>query len=218
MTTPHRWTPKEIRLLRRWYPDHLAAEIAARLGIGLHQVYYMAEKLRLKKSAAFLASPKSGRLMRGTQVNLASRFHPGHTAWNKGRKGANPGSEAGWFKKGNLPHTWKPIGSERVPDGYLQRKVTDTGNTRRDWVPVHHLVWREAGRAIPPGHALVFRDGDRRNFDLDNLELISRHELMRRNTLHRFGKELVQLIRLRGALSRQIHQRNQRLSPSPRKE
>ena len=61
-----------------------------------------------------------------------------------------------------------------LPEGYLQRKMADTGVTRRDYVNVHHLIWREAGNDIPPGHILIFRDGNKANFALENLELITR--------------------------------------------
>ena len=63
-------------------------------------------------------------------------------------------------------------------EGYLERKVTDTGVKRIDYRLVHHLVWLAAGREIPPGHVLTFRDGDKRNFDLDNLELLTRKQLI----------------------------------------
>ena len=74
-----------------------------------------------------------------------------------------------------------PIGSERVTkDGYLQRKVTDTGYTPKDWVAVSHIEWeKHSGRKVPKGHAVIFRDSNNRNFAPANLELISRADLMR---------------------------------------
>ncbi len=205
--TKHIWTPNEITYLRRVYADTPTAEIAARLELTVLQVYSKVNSLGLRKSATFLTSPESGRLMRGSTVGAKGRFLPGHATWNKGLKGLNLGGQETQFKKGQMPHTWKPIGSERVVDGYLQRKVTETGYPPRDWVPVHHIVWREAGRDIPTGHVLVFRDGNRRNFDLANLELISRTELMRRNTVHNRGPEIAELVRLRGQITRQINKR-----------
>jgi hypothetical protein len=93
-------------------------------------------------------------------------------------------------------------------DGYLQRKISDSHITRRDYVGWHHLVWRMHDREIPPGHALVFRDGDRTNCDINNLECISRGELMRRNSVHNYGPEIATLTQLRGAITRQINRRN----------
>jgi hypothetical protein len=83
------------------------------------------------------------------------------------------------FKKGQKPHTWRPIGTERTTkEGYLQRKVTDTGNTVHDYVEVHRLLWEEHHGPIPEGHVVIFKDGDRTHITLDNLMLISRAELV----------------------------------------
>ena len=112
------------------------------------------------------------------------------------------------FKKGNKPHTWRPVGSYRkTEDGYLQCKVSDTGRSIKDYVNVHHLLWRAAGREIPVGYALCFRDGDKTNLTLENLELVSRRALMLRNSIHNAGKEIAYLQQLRGAIMRHINRR-----------
>lgn len=99
-----------------------------------------------------------------------------------------------------------PIGHERITqDGYLQRKVSATGQPREDYRPVHHIVWMDAGRDIPPGHYLAFRDGDKRNFALENLELVTAAERMRRNSFHNYPKSIAQAIQLRGVLNRKIN-------------
>jgi hypothetical protein len=109
------------------------------------------------------------------------------------------------FRRGDKPHTWRPIGTERLTkEGYLQRKMADTGSTVDDYVEVHRLLWEEHHGPIPAGHTVVFRDKDRTNIAIDNLELISRRELMLRNTVHRLPKELADLIQLRGALNRKL--------------
>lgn len=47
----------------------------------------------------------------------------------------------------------------------------------------------------------------------DRLELVTRAENMARNTLHRYPKEVAQLIQLRGALNRKINARTKDRSP-----
>ena len=75
-------------------------------------------------------------------------------------------------------------------------------------MPVYRIVWRDAGRDIPPGQALVYKDGNKRNFDLDTLELVTRQELMRRNSYHiNYPKEVGEIMQLRGVLNRKINQR-----------
>jgi hypothetical protein len=109
------------------------------------------------------------------------------------------------FKPGTRPHTWKPIGTTRFSkEGYLQRKISDTGYPPRDWVGEHILMWQEAHGPVPKGLAVAFRDRDKTHLHLDNFELISRRELMRRNTIHNYPAELVDIIRLGASLRRQI--------------
>lgn len=205
------WTAEEERVLRLLYPHRPTAEIAKTLNRKLHLVHQHANKLGLKKTVEYMNSPAACRLRRGDNVGIAYRFPPGHVPANKGlrRPGYSPGRMAATqFRKGQHPHTWKPIGSTRLSkEGYLQRKVTDTGYPPRDWVGVHILLWREVNGAIPPGHALAFKDGDKKHIAIDNLELISRRELMARNTVHNLPPELAQVIQLTGALKRKIRTR-----------
>lgn len=46
-----------------------------------------------------------------------TRFNKGQAPWNKGKKGLQTGGEAGWFKKGSVPPSHKPVGSEVVLEG-----------------------------------------------------------------------------------------------------
>jgi hypothetical protein len=176
-------------------------------------IYQKARAIGLRKSAAFLATAASGRLTKLSESGAPYRFKPGFAPANKGLR--RPGWHAGrmretQFRKGNRPWTWVPIGSTRTrADGYLERKMTDTGYTPRDWVCVHQLLWREHHGPIPPGHAVVFRDGDRSPpILLSNLECISRAELARRNRMwNRYPKAIAQSIQLLGALNRKINRK-----------
>lgn len=103
---------------------------------------------------------------------------------------------------------YKPIGTERISkDGYLERKIHDGMPFQSRWRAVHIVRWEEINGPLPKGHALVFRDGNKANTDPSNMELISRADLMRRNTVHNLPKELAEVIQLKGALQRQINKR-----------
>ena len=78
---------------------------------------------------------------------------------------------------------------------------------RRDLMPADDTPWPILEGIIPPGHALIFKDGNKRNFALDNLELVSRAELMRRNSVHNYGPEIARIHQLQGAITRQINKR-----------
>ena len=208
--TRHTWTADEIATLRRLYPTHTGQQIADVLGLSLKKVYSKAHGLGLNKPGDWIAE-RSRRLMEDPHhPGRRTWFAPGSVPHNKGKPFPAKGRAVETqFKAGMVPHTWRPIGHERVSkEGYLQRKITDTGVTRRDYVAIHHLVWRMHGHTVPQGYALCFIDGDKRNFDINNLELVHRSELMRRNSVHRLPKEAALAYQLVGCIRRQINRRD----------
>lgn len=207
----HIWEPHEVWALQVLYPHFSAVEIADVLQLSVKRVLTKAEHLGLKKPREWFAERSRQHMANPDHPGRKHHFRAGHQTWNAGTKGVMKPNN-GSFKKGQHPHTWQPIGANRVADGYLTRKTADTRCTRRDYVPVHHLVWRMHGGAVPPGHALVFRDGDARNFDINNLELLTRAQLMARNSVHRHGPEIAQLSQLLGAIKRQL---NATTTPEP---
>jgi hypothetical protein len=108
------------------------------------------------------------------------RIQPGNVPFNKGRKGyCAPGSEKGWFKPGQKPVNTMPLGSERISkDGYVEIKYSEkSGSPGNRWKGKHVIVWEKANGPVPKSHAVIFADGNRRNFKLRNLVLVSRKEL-----------------------------------------
>jgi hypothetical protein len=163
-------------------------------------------------------------LRRGDQVGAAFRFPKGHVPANKGlrRPGFAPGRmKDTQFKRGERRGTaarnWRPIGTI-LPDadGYLRIKVREAapgeahgfGNAGA-WPQLHRHVWTEAHGLIPRGHAVAFKDGNKANCALDNLECLSRVALMARNTVHNLPQPVARAVQLLGALNRQIRKRTQ---------
>lgn len=208
------WSDDEIAWLVALYPDNHTSLVVEALGRRAPQVSSMANNLGIRKSADFLSSPDAGRIRRGDHRGAAGRFRPGIVPWNKGVSYAAGGRSAETrFKKGNLPKSWVPIGTVvEDPGGYLKRKVRDNttrGMSRRNWEFLHVALWRKHRGAIPSGHAVVFKNGDKTDIRLDNLELITRAELMRRNSYHtNYPPEIRRVIQLRGALNRKINARS----------
>ena len=215
ITLRHRWTEGEIELLTRLYPATLTAEIAKQLGMSVKQIYSKAKLLSLKKSEAYLASPSAGRLHRGGNAGSSTRFQKGQPTWNKGMKGLDIGGRETRFKPGNRSgkavELYRPIGAERISkDGYLERKINDDMPLQKRWRAVHLLMWEAANGPLPPGHAVTFKDGNKQNITLENLALVSRSDLMRRNSYHQYGPEIATLVQLRGAVTRQINKKEKR--------
>ncbi|MEK5238069.1 HNH endonuclease signature motif containing protein [Paenibacillus sp. FSL L8-0470] len=111
----------------------------------------------------------------GLKSGIDARIKPGNIPPNKGKKKLWAGGEATQFKKGHKPHNYVPVGSERVNgDDYVDIKIADPNK----WRGKHLIIWEQhCGRTVPRGHAIIFGDGDRRNFDPDNLILVTRGQL-----------------------------------------
>lgn len=216
------WSEWEDEVLRQRYPDEPTEVLARELRRAVCAVFNRAQKLGLSKSAAYLESPAACRLRRGDNVGAKHRFPKGHVPANKGLR--RPGWTRGrmretQFKKGErqgvAAQNWRPVGTILTDtDGYQRIKVREAqpgeaygfGNVRV-WPLLNRHVWEQERGPIPPGHSVVFKDGHKANCAIENLELVSRADLMRRNSVHNYPPALKQTIRLLGALKRQIRKR-----------
>ena len=196
------WTTAEVSRLAALYADTPMTQLQAMLGRPKSAIYGKAKELGLKRSAEFLASEHSGRLRQGHESGVATRFQKGHGTWNKGKPFAAGGrSKDTQFTNGQLPHNHVPIGTEvMATDGYLKIKVAEPNV----WEWTHRRNWEAVHGPIAAGLLLVFKDGDHNKCHVENLELITRGELMRRNTIHRYPEELKTTIRQLGKLKRAI--------------
>ena len=111
------------------------------------------------------------------QKTVTGWFKPGQAAFNKGRKGVFLGgaaAEACQFKNGHTPWNYQPVGSERVNScGYVDLKVADPNK----WKSKHAVIWEKHNGPAPRGQVVIFGDGNKRNFDLNNLILVLRVQL-----------------------------------------
>lgn len=200
-----RWTDEDVARLRERYPSTPTQELAEALGRGVLAVHQKAHSLGIKKDF-------DGRFVDG-QPGVCTRFQPGTIPWNKGARMPPTGRSAETqFKPGQVPANRAPIGTLRInADGYLDRKISATGYPPADWCALHRLVWIEAHGPVPAGHVVVFKPGRRttqiEDITLDAVELVTRQEMMARNTVHRYPKEVALAIQARGALVRQINKR-----------
>jgi hypothetical protein len=104
----------------------------------------------------------------------------------------------------------KPIGSERVDrDGYLMRKINNDYPLNARYKYVHIIEWEQYHGPVPQGFVVIFKNGDRKNTDIGNLDLKTRQEVMKRNTIHRYPDEVKALIRLQHKLERTIERKSE---------
>ena len=94
--------------------------------------------------------------------------------WNKGLKGYM-GANKTSFKKGTIPPNYKPVGTERfAKNGYIEVKVKDPNV----WELKHRYIYKKHHGEIPNGYNVIFADKNISNFDIDNLILVSKAEML----------------------------------------
>lgn len=222
------WTAADRWMLYMFFP-HIKTEILAqRLRATTLATGQMAQKLGLRKSAIYLASPDACRLRRGDNVGAAFRFGKGHEPANKGlrRPGWAPGRmRETQFQKGSRTgaanNNYKPVWTILFDhDGYLRIKTRDgrpkqPGESQlaaQGWEYVHKLIWERWNGPLPDWREarIWWKDGDHGNCSLSNLELVKASEHMRRTSVHNLPKPLAQVIQLAGALKRKIRNKEKK--------
>lgn len=189
--------PEYDDFLRSYVPGHTEGEIIGafreRFGVTLTNAQVGNAKSRL--------GLKSG--------TTGGRFQPGHTPANKGKtwdelgipEEARERMRKTQYKAGNLPWTTREVGEERVTkDGYIEVHVAQHRRERANdqWVLKQRLVWEQAnGRRLRPGEVVLFADGDKRNFDPENLVAVTNAENI---GLYRIGRPYADRETLENAL------------------
>lgn len=210
------WSAEEAALLKALYPCTRCEALATLFNCQKNQVYTMAKILGVAKSQWFKDSPMASRLRRGDNLGWEYRYKKGNIPANKGVKGlpVHPNSVATQFKKGRQPQNTMPIGAYRYDaSNVLQRKVSNAkGSNSKRWRSVHELVWIEHNGPVPEKHFCVFKPGMWTNkleeITIDRIDCIDLAENMRRNSFHRYGKEVAQLYQLSAQITRQINKRS----------
>lgn len=79
------------------------------------------------------------------------------------------------YKKGNKPENELPIGTiTKTTAGFVIRKKAMKGSFADRWEYMHRVVWEEHHGPVPDGSMIIFKDGNKENYDISNLMLISR--------------------------------------------
>ncbi|MBE5928484.1 MAG: HNH endonuclease [Lachnospiraceae bacterium] len=157
----HKYTDEEKTFMEAYVPGHSYKEIQKaftdrfRWGITVGQI----------KSYIGSNNLNTGR---------TGRFEKGHIPSNKGKKMSAELYEKAkptMFKKGHVPSNYRPVGSERITkDGYIEIKIADS----RKWALKHRVIWESENGNIPKDCNIVFRDGNRKNTNIDNLMMVKK--------------------------------------------
>jgi hypothetical protein len=196
-----KWKQHEIELLKQHYSNSTIHELMQLLNKTSGAIYNQAYLNKLKKSLKY---EENRRLqdIENLKKNTLTRFKKGQTPWNKNVKGYM-GDNATSFKKGQLPHNTRSEGETRKDkEGFVLVKIA-----HRKWIRKHRIIWEQSNGEIPKGYLIRIKDGNKENYSLDNMELITRADNMLLNTVHRFPTELKQTIKLLKKLKKKINEK-----------
>lgn len=158
----------EIQRVIELYPDYFNWQLARKFNVSESVIL----KIRLENNLR-----KSDKIMNET------RFKKGHIPTNKGL--TFPDSNIGGqtkFKNGHLPHNTKWDGyitkrwHKKDKDYYIYIRVD-----LAKWQLLQRYIWEQNTGQKLNGEVIRFKDGNRENYDINNLECISRAENMKRN-------------------------------------
>lgn len=207
---PNPYSPVDTQYIIDHFPHVPTTHLCKALNRNYGSVAKKAHSLGLKKTAAYLKTQASGRLTAQSVRGFNTRFKTGGISWNKGKKQqdymsaqAIKKSSATRFKKGNTPHNIKYNGHERIDtEGYTLIRVS-----AKKYVLKHRLIWEQANGPIPKSMVLVFKDKNKQNICLENLELITRAELGNRNRITQYPTELQATIKTLNKLKKVLHEK-----------
>ena len=154
----HRYTDKQIQYIRKIAKGKPLDEIVQLF----NQKYGTEITYKSLQGVMYRNQIKTG--MQGYKT----RFEKGQTSWSKGMKGLQLGGDAGWFKKGNIPPSHKPVGSETMKEGSVMIKTAEPNI----WERKHIWLWEQHHGKIPDDCYVHFKDGNKLNVTLENLFLV----------------------------------------------
>lgn len=198
----HRFTAEEKEWLKDFIPGHSSVETAE----------------ALKEKFGVEVPPNSIRFYRrnhGIPCGLDGRFRKGHVPANKGKKftaeekaNMSEAMRSTQFKKGIIPPNWVPVGTISVKGDAQFIKIKEPNK----WMLMSRYVWQQAGRTLKKGEVLIHLNSDICDNRLENLEKVTRNELVRLNYNKLISKdpELTKLALTQIRLNQLIHEKGDR--------
>lgn len=201
-----KWTDDELHYLKSNFPNTYTKDLCNILHKSYTQIAGKAYVLRLKKSPEFLKMELGKQADRLRIDGAKYRFKIGSTPPNKGK----PMPEELYkrfaptmYQKGHEPHNEKHDGAERITkDGYIQIRIS-----KNVYKLKHRVVYEKHHGTIPDDMKIRFKDGNKLNVCIDNLEAISYADNMAQNTIMRFPKEVRQTIRILNKIKKVINEK-----------
>lgn len=134
---------------------------------------------------------KKGQFSKGNMSG--NHFKKGDVPWNKGTVGVCKKNKGSFTSKDMLKKAEKSVGKPKfyskgvvcLVDEFVEKKDhrrKDNIYKFRKRIPYSRWVLLQNGIEVPKGYVVYHKDGDNTNNEFENLEVISRGELMKRNS------------------------------------
>lgn len=165
------------------FPEEICCFIEENyLGTGHQQ---MADLIRKEFGQEYTAQQiKSYYANHDLNSGLTGHFKKGQASHNKGVKMSPEVYEKAkvtMFKPGSRPHNAVPVGTVVMATiGYYKEKVAEPD----EWEFCHIKAWKDAHGEIPEGMIVSFKDGNREDWSIENLILLTREENAYLNGTH----------------------------------
>jgi hypothetical protein len=183
-TPPRKYTPEQRQFFIEYVPGHSHKEITEEFNRRFN------DNIEISRVKAYIANHK-------LNTGRTGRFEKGNIPWSKGRKMSPEQYEkckGTMFKAGERSKFREEVGTENVDKyGYTWVKVSDYQydpvNPRNNWKMKQRLIYEQAYGPIPEGVMIVFLDGNKQNFDLDNLAPVTASTICRMNQNGLFSED-----------------------------
>lgn len=152
------WTEEELRLLREAY-EAGGKRLAQRV---LREAGYERTKAAIGCAVH----------VHGIRTQYRVRFPKGHEPSNKGKKMSRHVYERArptMFKPGHEPHNTRYNGAIQIRQKRGSKPYLYVRLGPKRWVELHRHLWKTLMGPIPPGHVIIFLNGNSLDCRLENL-------------------------------------------------
>ena len=186
------WSKTEVEDLIKLYPISDQEFLEKYFNRSIKKIYNKAKYLNIKKTKEYIEKKQILWFDTLKKSGKSYRFTKGQISWNNGLKGYM-GANVTSFKKGQMPKNFVDVGTERLDaDGYTYVKIENP----KKWILKHRKIWIDNFGDIPESHAVIFLDGNKSNFDLFNLILVHRRDLLYFNRHGKYPPEIMETQKL----------------------
>jgi hypothetical protein len=207
------WSEHERQILIEMFADNYTETICSVLNRSYGSVSSQSFIMGLKKSDEFMKMELQRQAVRLRTSGKQHRYTKGSIPSNKGKKMSDEVYEKvknTMFKKGHVSHNaydeWHEVlRKDKCGKNYWMIKLPGERKLKYKHIWLYECKYGK----VKKGFNVAFKDGNQLNCTIENLECISNADLMKRNTIHRFPKELKSTIRLVNKLKRTINGKEQ---------